>query len=61
MTQAFVCPSSSRPVASPGRMPECWDGVSEGCGGGEAAGEEEVSLCLCPVADLPSVALPTGN
>lgn len=61
VTQAFVCPPSSRRVASPGRMPECWDGVSEGCGGGEAVGEEEVSLCLCLVADLPSVASPPGN
>ncbi|XP_016011470.1 protein NDRG4 isoform X3 [Rousettus aegyptiacus] len=26
VTQAFVCPPSSRRVASPGRMPECWDG-----------------------------------
>lgn len=61
VTQAFVCPSSSRRVASPGRMPECWDGVSEGCGGGEAVGEEEVSLCLCPAADLPSAASPMGS
>lgn len=61
VTQAFVCSSSSRRVASLGKMPECWDGVSEGCRGGEVVGKEGASLCLCLVADLPSVASPWGE
>ena len=52
MTQAFVCPFWSRRVASLGKMPECWDGVSEDSGGREVtreAGACSVSVrrCFC--------------
>lgn len=56
VTQAFVCPSWKRQIAfSLGKMPECWDGVSEGTGGGRVGREEGTSLRFCLVAAPLSV------
>jgi len=52
VTQAFVCPSWSRRVASLGKMPEGWDGVSEDSGDREVRGEAgacsaSIRRCFC--------------
>lgn len=61
MTQAFVCPSWSRRVASLGKMPECWDGVSEDSGDREVSGEAGACSASVPRCFCLQLAHPGGH